>query len=538
MTITKNKAVKLCSCRKYDKQKSFGTGYNLALLFGCFPEETVLLVGPQLSHWKDIFPNVLYWECVSGKKSGYLHFGLVLYHSDSATSRHRLVQDLKILKSFVRPGGTLLFFARNCYSFARLKQLKENNWKSFFSQPRFSLSGYKKVLQRSGFLGIQDYLVFPNLESLEEIVSVDSKLIEVPFNCHLLLRLARRYKFIKYIADGYIFINSSNAIEETPILKEIENNLCEAECSKNPRYRLERFDLRMRGAMVLFLSEQFTGNDFVVRVIRDFKTKVIVSRNEQFLQWLQSQQNLREELKHKLPCPITKFDFIGSTVFIETLMKGVLAWKVNSPTLREVIFEESWDFIYQLQQGTRWKTKIDEKIFQELFSFVIDRLASCDGVNKSFFHEVIMTIENIKQYMIGQDCVLSASHGDYGYGNILVDPHSGKLTGVIDWDTGRRRDFIGLDIFNLLVQRERIEKGHDVFQAFAKIVRNILSNNSLDSGGKYAREFGVFGDTLKVLMYIGLLRYASRSAQYPKVYNTEQDEYVETLQFLKTEVPL
>lgn len=528
----------MCSSKNFDKQQSFGTGYNLALLLGWDPEETVLLVGPQLSKWKDISPNILHWDFVSGKNSGHLPFGLVLYHSDSATSKKKLVKDLEILRSFVRPDGTLLFFARNCYSFPKLKQIKKNNWKAFYSHPRLSLSGYKKVLQETGFSGIQDYLVFPNLENLEEIVSVDSQMIEVPFNSHLLVRLAHRFKFIKYIADGYIFINSSNAIEEAPLLREIENNLCETEYSRNPHFRLERFDLRMRGAMVLFLSEKFTKNNFVVRVIKDFKTKVIVVRNEQFLLWLQSQQNLRTDLKNKLPCPIAKFDFRGSTVFIETLMKGVLAWKVNSPALREVIYDESCDFIYQLQQGTKWKTKIDQKIFQEFFSFVLDRLASCNGVNKSFFNEVIEVIENIRQYMIGQDYVLSASHGDYGYGNILVDPHTGKLTGVIDWDTGRQLDFAGLDMFNSLVQRERIEKGYGVFHAFRKVVCDILSRDSLDINGNYAKEFGISGDVLKILMYVGLLRYASRSAQYPKVYNTEQDEYIKTLQLLKIEVPL
>lgn len=528
----------MCSCKRQENKQSLGLGHNLALLFNCQAEETVLLVGPQLARWEDIFPNVVHWDHVSEGNPGHILFGLILFHADCATSRTLLVHDLKVLKSFLRPGRTVLFFTRNFFSFDNLLQLRKSNWESFFSHRRCSFIGYKKALQCGGFHGIQSYLVLPSLDTPEEIVFIDSPLLEVPCDCNVLLRLAHRYKFFKCIADGYLFIDSCNPIEETPLLREAANHLRETGHIQNTCCRLERFDLRMRGAMVLFLSESISGKYFVVRVVNDSKTQAIVRRNEQFLQWLVGRESLDEFVKQQLPESIASFEFADRAVFIETLVNGVLAWKVNIPALREVIFQGACAFIYQLQQGTRCETKIDQNVFQELFSPVQDRLESCSGVAESFLNDVVNVLSSLANKMIGKVYIFTASHGDYGYGNILVESRSGKLTGVIDWDTGRRFEFAGVDFFNLLVQRDRIEKGNGVLQAFSNTVRDILSRNSLDASGKYGLEFNISGDTLNILLYVGFLRYVSRSAQYPQVYNTEQDEYIKILQLLKTEVPI
>ncbi len=530
----------MCSCSKQVNQQNLGVGNNLAMLFGSPVEDTVLLVGSKLLNWYEMFPNVVHWDHVLEveESADQTSFGLVLYHSDCVTTRSHLIKDLKILRSMIRQGGTLVVFARNLYSLPNVKRFIRNARNVFASQPRLGFAGYKKALQESGFCDSRGYLTLPNLETPEEIVSIDSSLLEVPCNCHVLLRLAHRYTFFKYIADGYLFIDSCNPIEQVLLLREVASKLqvvChmhEVSCS------LERFDIRMRGAMVLFLFENISKKHFVVRVVSDSDTQIIVRRNEQFIRWLLAHQSLSENVKHHLPDPISSFEFAGSAVFIETLVNGVLAWKVNVPAQREIIFKGASEFIFQLQQGTRRETFIDHNVFQELFSPVQDRLESCVGVTESFFLEVLDVVSRIKKKLLGKSCTLTATHGDYGYGNILVEPRTGKLVGVIDWDTGRHLDFTGIDFYNLLVQCGRTEKNYGVFQAFSVAVTDITLRDSLDTTERYGHEFAISGDSLNILLYTGFLRYVSRSAQYPTVYNTEQDEYIKILQWLKNNIPL
>ncbi len=140
--------------------------------------------------------------------------------------------------------------------------------------------------------------------------------------------------------------------------------------------------------------------------------------------------------------------------------------------------------------------------------------------------------------MSGKECFLTVSHGDYGYGNILLNPRSGELTGVIDWDTGRKDDFPGIDYLNLAVQRIRTERDCTVTTAFEEVFNLVNRQGSLDEGDFYASEFNVNGDLLKVVLYVSLIRYMSRAAQYPEVFISEQIEYKKSLQSLEKLAPL
>jgi aminoglycoside phosphotransferase (APT) family kinase protein len=49
---------------------------------------------------------------------------------------------------------------------------------------------------------------------------------------------------------------------------------------------------------------------------------------------------------------------------------------------------------------------------------------------------------------------LGWSYGDFGYGNLLADQASGRLQAVVDWETGRADEMLGVDWMNMLAARE------------------------------------------------------------------------------------
>jgi len=131
-----------------------------------------------------------------------------------------------------------------------------------------------------------------------------------------------------------------------------------------------------------------------------------------------------------------------------------------------------------------------------------------------------------------QDMWLAASHGDYGYGNILVDPRDGRLLGVIDWDTGRKKELAGVDIMNLLIQKTRTERNAGFFQAVEYLSRRPcfgLPSHVLD-----CMKTNFDTDSLKagLLFSIAIIRYISRSAQYPTIFLSEQDDYAKALNLI------
>ncbi len=513
-------------------------GNKFCMLFGNPSDKKTLLVGPHLATWKDFFPDSVHWDIIPHEIPDLSSFGLILFCINPKTSHSQIVRDLNQLKIKTQQDTNILLIANNYYSLTSFKKLLRKTWCLIQSFPKFGFRGYKKVIQESGFIIGQTYLIRPNILNPEEIVAVDSHLLEIPYNSNILVKTASRFNFYKYVAESYLFSNSNSPLEKTSLINDITSELYQKGYLTSSHCHLERFDLRIRGALVLFLADDSRSKHFITRVVDSEESRIIIKRNEKFIKWLLNQQRLNEDIKDFLPVPIVSFEKSEVAIFIETMMHGTLAWKVNRYKIREKIFQEASDFISRLQYGTRLNMTISPGLAHDLYSVITDRLNSCDEVSNTFLQDVKKTIEIIKQKIIEKAFYLTASHGDYGYGNILVDPHSGKLIGVIDWDTGRRLDFAGIDYLNLLVQRKRSEENCNVYQAFHEVITRIQSQNSLDISGYYKKFFNISNNTLKLLLYTGFLRYISRSAQYPQVYQAEEKDYIRVLEFLKIKTPL
>ena len=62
-------------------------------------------------------------------------------------------------------------------------------------------------------------------------------------------------------------------------------------------------------------------------------------------------------------------------------------------------------------------------------------------------------------------------HGDFWLGNVLMDPQSGAVTGLIDWDRAGAAELGTLDLFHFLVVRRMYTDGHE----FGEVVASLLS---------------------------------------------------------------
>lgn len=85
-------------------------------------------------------------------------------------------------------------------------------------------------------------------------------------------------------------------------------------------------------------------------------------------------------------------------------------------------------------------------------------------------------------------------HGDLSPGNILVDPETGKMTGLIDWETAETFSYPAIDLYHLLLtincQLDGAELGETVLNTldssrrFAEPVYLFLSSNDLSPNNK------------------------------------------------------
>jgi hypothetical protein len=515
-----------------------GKGENLLLLLGLAAGSKVLLIGEAIASWGLIFQDCHFLQTVPPFIEADETYDLVLYHSGCAASRMDLIRQLQILKKQTGSGGSILIFGRNFFSFSNLKKVKTGQGWNLFGQLRSSPSGFRRTISRAGMKAVGEYLTFPGLESAEEFVIAGSRFLEVPHHWHTLFHLARRVGRFGNIADGAVYLVAPSKLEDGKLFQSVARQIKEFDGKGDKRLILERFDLRQRGAMVLFLTEEADGKGFIARVVSDSRAGEIVGRNQKFLMALQERPDLPASLKALLPRPLGDFILADSTVHVETLLEGILAWKVDRGCVRKRIFAEAVDFILRFQIGTKRKVQLGYPELAELLDADLARLEGCSEVNAGLCRSVSLVTNKIRQLLHGQEIFLAASHGDYGYGNILVDAETGRLKGVIDWDTGRTNDFPGLDFLNLKVQRARSEGGVRVSTAFESVISSTITRGNLDAKGDYQKHFGLSDEVLPAWLYLSIFRYLSRAAQYPELFAAEQIDYLEVLNFLTSRVPL
>lgn len=508
------------------------TGDNLLHLFGLPVDSRVLILGNSLAGWRGTFRDSYFQHAFNGYKLCSGTYDLILYHTECASMRCEFSDHLEQLRKLTAANGLLMLFAENFYSFNNLKRLWGGRGRDVVGKLRFSCDGFHREIGRKGFIRRPVFLSLPGLTSPEEMIAPNSSLVEVSHQWHPLLRLAHHLGCFQALADGYVFLCSSRSLEESPLLRAVAAKLVSLG-SLAPRLSLERFDLRLRGAMVLFIREETSGKYYIVRVVSDPGTREIICGNQDFLKDLRSLPGLSAELKSVMPVPLGNLVQNDATFYLETMLPGSLAWKVSKGRFRHRIYQESVDFIVKFNLASRSLIRLDEVVLGRLFSEDLQRLERCPTAESELQAEALALVRRICRLLHGRSIYLVQAHGDYGYGNILVDPCSGRMAGVIDWDTGLQREFAGLDFLNLEIQKARIENKWELFPAFVAVSKAMIARDGLDLAGSYRDEFGIEGELVHILLAIALVRYLSRAAQYPEVFASEQGDYRNSLDFVK-----
>jgi hypothetical protein len=82
--------------------------------------------------------------------------------------------------------------------------------------------------------------------------------------------------------------------------------------------------------------------------------------------------------------------------------------------------------------------------------------------------------EQITSALVGRDLTVCWVHGDFWPGNLLVDPASQRLTGIVDWDLAAPSELPIHDYLHLLLYRRRVIHGGEI----GDIVSGLLSGRA------------------------------------------------------------
>lgn len=276
--------------------------------------------------------------------------------------------------------------------------------------------------------------------------------------------------------------------------------------------------LRARGAAVAIMDTS-RGNA-VVRMVPPGALQDVVERNHVLLQDLRSRLSSDQEILSLMPEPWFCERTDGVLLLGESWVPGVLAWKVARDAHGAAIRRNAHLFLDALRTASTRSVRFDAVRLEELQAPDRAMWARSPFVADDIRRMLESEFESARQMLDGRELKLHASHGDFGFGNVLVEPSTGRITGVIDWDTARLDDFPGIDRVNLEIQILRARRSFSNAVRAAWVDR--LASDALGNSGDVAR--ALFG--------MAVVRYVTRAMSYPELYGPAESEFRHALRWL------
>lgn len=286
-------------------------------------------------------------------------------------------------------------------------------------------------------------------------------------------------------------------------------------------YQLHRILLRSRGALMLSLQNR-VGERHIARLCGSADIAAVVGKNCEALNQLHQNQYLPTFCRQRIPRVIAH----SAETFIEEQLPGVLGWQLIDMTQPPAgtILSDAWEFSLGLSIATAKETNVSPDLVQRLIGNDIQFLQGFFAGDTQLLNTLTDFQEQLNQALVAQTLPIVTAHGDYGYGNLLCDPATGRLTGVIDWDTCRDTELPGIDFLNLLIQHLRMQVG------LATAPRSVFAWLNADSAEPVEirlalrKLFHVDEQSLPLYIRIAVLHLMGRDFRYRVPGSLNQEE--------------
>lgn len=392
---------------------------------------------------------------------------VILHHLDEALppnvmrdqdqARTALCQLIREASRVLSSSGQLYVSAKNRWGYDHL--FKRPNDRGYVLPKTI-----EKIMKQAGFRSQKTYFLYPGIDHISEIMGFSDAPVQDAVTRQESFKLGLlRNRFFRWLSPAFGIV----AYKGTPGPSFIERIVEEVNrhpdvpdevkhCSKIKRY------LILECKVVLLIGRpQSSPSEVAVHLPLSPLAKIAVAQ-------LRNQAAILSDLKHSgariqdyVPTFYFEGELAGRPYFVMEAMRGI---SVDLPIhpLRRVI-EEAADLLIQFHQDTLTLSFIDAEIFQRFFLDPLNTLSEALGHPSAGVREIE---HYLRETLIGQTIPLVWEHGDFYHENLLMDPTTFRITGVIDWEMSRRQGLPLLDLLCLFTRSEILFEQKDLSSVF------------------------------------------------------------------------
>ena len=446
-------------------------------------------------------------------------YDLIFVSSFSAATLTWFTLNVSQICRFARPDAVLLVAVPR-----RMGIQNITRWRINYELIRSSRSvrAYRKLIKDAGFKEIRENLMVPDHNNPDDFIDANVGTIELRSNINPIIALAVTTGIYRYLHRDIMFIayrdmDNAFSLFLGQLHKELEKIgvYCKA-------LTIDRFCLRTRGSIIVFVTELNSSSGFVVRISPCDAVDRVTRMNCQWLNRIHQNDKFSQVDQCLVPQNLAAFRYRDCMVYVETRSAGVIAWKYEMrPRVEGRLFECACRFLYSFNCAFKEKLHADRRVFDEIIGHDLRKVEQqllSSQLNRSIVSDIRGALESL---LMRRDMQLVVGHGDFGYGNILYNVRDGKISGVIDWDTAISRELPTVDLINLIILRVRRDLRCDTAVAIDQLFENpeLRLKLSWDRNFYDEREFGLRRHDFAVSLCVAGIRTVTRSLNFPDEFH-------------------
>lgn len=501
---------------------------NINNLLNLNKKSRILFHGPGLNEWHQSFSEK-YEDCFYDSKQtikewhqkDYL-FELIIFSTFNLTTKE-LEAKLKEISLFLKPDGFIFLLGSNRYNIKNISKKyllrRKIKWQFFTSQREAS---YRKYLKACGF---------------ENILGFTTLIADNDYNKNTLIRRITSYRnkllcfdlLTAISVSHFLFIanrNKVSSIEE--LLNYLQSVIIDSSVSRNV-IEIDKIEFRYRGALIIYLRNQRTSDEFITRSSSSEHVNAIILENVKNINTIREIEGIPNAIINKLPVQIGMTQYGDNKFYIEERKQGKLAWLMANQDhqLDKIIFKNAVGFITLLERATKKELTLTQKLFNQIYRLNFDKIYNQDYIGSEIMDKYNRIVDKLEGILLDKKQILVLSHGDYGYGNILVD-RRGNVTGVIDWDAAKPYNIPGYDLFNLVFTRYGMRTKKKYSTLLDDLGRQSIKTGRIliSSDGTYEKEFNIDKTNICIVLATFCISWVSSGARYEAIFNNSRSNII------------
>ena len=190
---------------------------------------------------------------------------------------------------------------------------------------------------------------------------------------------------------------------------------------------------------------------------------------------------------------------------VETCFPGQnISAKVNSITSVERIYQQAFQFIFELQLQFQHKVTLDEKHYQQLIEPIVERVKS--SFSEKYAEVFARLALYLRQNLLNVDLTTTICHGDFSVDNLMMS--GTEVHGVIDWEFAKLEGLPLVDLLFFIVSIHKFQDGISLVEAMQRaLIASEYSDLEKELLDKYCHRFGVSASLIKCFKLLTIFNF-------------------------------